>query len=77
MFIGNGSYGFLFSMAPTSLLCFCWTHFWWCGVVSVTTLMEEGQRIEEKDKERAMWNNEGDSTFFSTKKDISSLTFWF
>jgi hypothetical protein len=68
LFTNNGSYGFLFYTAPTLLLCFFWTHFWWCGVVGVASLMEEGKRIEENDKERVVWSNMGGFYFFFNKE---------
>jgi len=30
-------------------------HLWWCGVLCVTTLMEESQGVEEEDKEGAIY----------------------
>ncbi len=43
-------------MTLVLLLCFCWMHFWWCGVVCVATLMEESQGVEEEDKDEVVWN---------------------
>ncbi len=50
LFVGNGDYGLFFWMALAMLLCLCWMHFWWCGVVYVEALMEESQGVEDEDK---------------------------
>jgi len=54
-FACNGNYGLSLLTTPTLLLCFCWMHLWWCGVLCVTTLMEESQGVEEEDKEGAIY----------------------
>jgi hypothetical protein len=70
LFISNGSYGFLFSMAFALLLRFCWAHFWWCGVFSIVALMGEGQRIEKKDKERVVWSSNEGFYFFQQRRRL-------
>jgi hypothetical protein len=46
-----GTMGFYFLTTLALLLCLCWMHFWWCGVVCAEALMEESQGVENENKE--------------------------
>ncbi len=69
LFVGNGNYELLLLMIFVLLLCFCWMHFWRCGMVCVTTLMELKRNIRTE-LYGAMVKG---FNMFSTKEEISSL----
>ncbi len=69
LFASNGNYGLLLFMIFVLVLCFCWMHFWWGGLVCVATLMELKRKIR---MELYGTMGRGFNTF-STKEEISSL----
>ncbi len=69
LFAGDGNYGLLLFMIFVLVLCFCWMHFWRCGMVCVATLMELKRKIR-MELYGAMVRG---FNMFSTKEEISSL----
>ncbi len=73
LFASNGNYGLLLLTMLALLLCFCWMHFWWCGVVFATTLMEESQGVERKIRMELYGVMRRGFNTLSTKEEISSM----
>jgi hypothetical protein len=55
LFASNVHYGPLFIFMHVMLLCFRWAHFWWCGCVCTSVLMDvnQGFASEYEDKTRS------------------------
>ncbi len=73
LFASNGNYGLLLLTMLALLLCFCWMHFWWCGVVCAIALMEESQTVKRKIRMELYGVMGTRFNTLSAKEEISSM----